>query len=135
MPAPSNKSASREELKQKQAEFSSRVAGILEEDDPLAVYYDYVQWVVNNVPSNETDTGIAEILEKATNAFREESIYKNDLRYLKLWTLRARQADLSTALSYYSQLLKNGIGISYSLLYEEYAKLLEAKGRWAKYCY
>ncbi|KAK1226569.1 protein kinase [Marasmius sp. AFHP31] len=129
MPPSSTKSASREELKQKKAEFSTRVAAILEEDDPLAVYYDYVQWVVSNVSFNDPDTGLAEVLEKATNAFREESIYKNDLRYLKLWTLRARHVDLSAALSYYSQLLKNGIGISYSLLYEEYAKLLEAKGR------
>ncbi|KAL0580955.1 protein kinase [Marasmius crinis-equi] len=129
MPSSSTKSVSAEEFKKKQAEFKTRVAAILEEDDPLAVYYDFVQWVVSNVSSNDPNTGLAEVLEKATNAFREESIYKNDLRYLKLWTLRARQVDLSTALSYYSQLLKNGTGVSYSLLYEEYAKLLEAKGR------
>ncbi|EEB88013.1 hypothetical protein MPER_14404, partial [Moniliophthora perniciosa FA553] len=55
--------------------------------------------------------------------------YKSDLRYLKLWTLRARKVDVGGALSLYSHLLKNDIGTSYSLLYEEYAQLLEAKNR------
>ncbi|KAG7089568.1 hypothetical protein E1B28_011238 [Marasmius oreades] len=129
MPSSSSKDASEEELHQKRAEFEAKVAAISEEDDPLAVYYDFVQWAVKHTSSSESKSGLAGIIETATKSFRDDPLYKSDLRYLKLWTLRARQVDMSTALGFYSQLLKNGIGISYSLLYEEYAKLLEAKGR------
>ncbi|KAF9267770.1 hypothetical protein L218DRAFT_893878 [Marasmius fiardii PR-910] len=128
MPYSSTKNSS-QEIQRKRAEFEAKVAAISEEDDPLGVYYDFVQWIVNDASSNDPSNGLAEILETATKSFRDDPLYKSDLRYLKLWTLRARRVDMSSALSFYSQLLKNGIGISYSLLYEEYAKLLEAKGR------
>ncbi|KAJ3872301.1 hypothetical protein F5051DRAFT_303001, partial [Lentinula edodes] len=55
--------------------------------------------------------------------------YKADLRYLKLWVLYANRVSQRSAIGIYSQLWKNGFDVSYSLLYEEYARMLEAAGR------
>ncbi|KAF9468086.1 hypothetical protein BDZ94DRAFT_1209818 [Collybia nuda] len=102
---------------------------INEEDDPLAVYYQFVQWTIKNYGENDSDSGLLELLEKATREFKEDPIYKTDLRYLKLWSLYARQVERGTAIKIYADLLSSEIGISYSTLYEEYAALLEADGK------
>ncbi|KAK7050963.1 protein kinase [Paramarasmius palmivorus] len=129
MPPSSSKSSTLEELKKKRESFEKRKKRLNEEDDPLALYVDFVQWIINNFSGDDTQSGLTQLLEEATNAFRKDQSYKSDLRYLKLWTLRARKVDVSGALALYSHLLKNDIGTSYSLLYEEYAQLLEAKNR------
>ena len=50
--------------------------------------------------------------------------------YLKLWSLYARQVEPHTAISIYAFWVANEIGTQYSALYEEYASILEAEGRW-----
>lgn len=105
---------------------------INEEDDPLAVYNQFVQWTVKNYGENDPDSGLLELLEQVTREFKEDPVYKTDLRYLKLWSLYARQVERTAAIDIYADLLSNDIGISYSALYEEYAALLEADGRCVK---
>jgi checkpoint serine/threonine-protein kinase len=105
---------------------------INEEDDPLAVYNQFVQWTVKNYGENDPDSGLLELLEQATREFKEDPVYKTDLRYLKIWSLYARQVERSAGIDIYAYLLSNEIGISYSVLYEEYAALLEADGRCVK---
>ncbi|ESK94624.1 bub protein kinase [Moniliophthora roreri MCA 2997] len=129
MPPSSSKSTTLEDLKKKRELFEKKKQRLNEEDDPLAIYVDFVQWLVSNFPGDDAQSGLSQLLEEATNAFKNDQSYKSDLRYLKLWTLRARKVDVGGALSLYSHLLKNDIGTSYSLLYEEYAQLLEAKNR------
>lgn len=103
-----------------------------EEDDPLAVYNQFVQWTIKNYGESDPDSGLLELLEQATREFKEDPVYKTDLRYLKLWSLYARQVERTAAIDIYADLLSNDIGISYSALYEEYAALLEADGRRVK---
>ncbi|PFH52982.1 hypothetical protein AMATHDRAFT_1710 [Amanita thiersii Skay4041] len=110
--------------------FKARLAKALtEEDDPLAVYYQFVQWTIKHYGERDPKSGLAQLLEEATRVFREDPLYKTDLRYLKLSSLYARQLPRSDAISIYASLLSNKIGTSYSVLYEEYANLLEQDGR------
>jgi checkpoint serine/threonine-protein kinase len=119
----------REDQRQK---YRSQVASALnEEDDPLAVYHQFVQWTVKTYGEKDPSSGLLELLEEATGQFKEDPIYKTDLRYLKLWALYARQMDRSGAMSIFSFLVANEIGTSYSALYEDYATLLEQDGRCA----
>jgi checkpoint serine/threonine-protein kinase len=111
--------------------YQSRIATALsEEDDPLATYHQFVQWTIKNYGENDPKSGLLELLKDATNQFKNDSLYKTDLRYLKLWALYARQVEKAGAISIYSYLVSNDIGTSYSALYEDYADLLEEEGRW-----
>lgn len=121
--------ARQQDLKRQRRDFEMRLAEIYEEDDPLAVYVQYVQWIVNNYSEDDPTSGLQPLLRKATDAFKHDSLYKTDLRYLKLWTLYARHLEHRAAIEVYVSLLKNEIGSSYALLYEKYAELLEASGQ------
>ncbi len=100
-----------------------------EEDDPLSVYHQFVQWTIKNYAEDDKKSGLLELLEEATRKFKNDPLYKADLRYLKLWTLYAKRCERHGALSIYKYLMTSEIGASYSLLYEEYANALEMEGR------
>ncbi|KAF8071969.1 Mad3/BUB1 homology region 1-domain-containing protein [Lyophyllum atratum] len=110
--------------------FKAKLAtAIKEEDDPLAVYDQFVQWTVKNYGESDPASGLVELLEQATREFKDDLIYRTDLRYLKLWTLYAAQVKRPDAINIYANLLAKDIGTSFSILYEGYAALLEADGR------
>ncbi|KAJ7650283.1 Mad3/BUB1 homology region 1-domain-containing protein [Roridomyces roridus] len=114
------------------AERARLQAGLLtakEDDDPLAAYDYFIKWTVSNYPDNDPDSGLRELLHEATGAFRNDPLYKTDLRYLKLWLLYIRQLGRTEGITEFAFLLANGIGASYSVLYEEYANVLELEGR------
>lgn len=112
------------------AKYQARLANALsEEDDPLAVYHQFVQWTIKNYGESDPNSGLKDLLKEATNQFKDDATYKSDLRYLKLWALAARQLDQPGAIAIYAYLVANDIGTTYSALYEDYANLLEAGGR------
>ncbi len=129
MPPPGSPQDIQERDRQRQILKSRLATSLEEEDDPLATYVQFVQWINKNYADNDPSSGLGEVLKEATATFVNDSTYKNDLRYLKLWTQYARTMDRSAAVAAYASLMKNQIGITYSVLYEEYAKLLEAEGR------
>lgn len=119
------------ELEREKQRFRARLATALtEEDDPLAAYHQFVQWTIINYGETNPRSGLKELLKDATAMFKDDSVYKTDLRYLKIWALYARQMDKASALAIYAYLVANDIGTSYSALYEDYAKLLETEGRY-----
>jgi checkpoint serine/threonine-protein kinase len=97
------------------------------EDDPLQAYDEFVQWTRKNYDGSDPDSGLLELLEEATRRFKDDPNYKMDLRYLKLWLLHARQVEEPAAI--YAFLIANNIGTHYSVLYEQYADVLERSGR------
>lgn len=110
--------------------YKARLASALnEEDDPLAVYYQFIQWTIKNYGESDPNSGLKDLLKEATEQFKEDDIYKTDLRYLKVWALHARQLDKLGAIAIYAYLVDSSIGTSYSALYEDYANLLEGSGR------
>ncbi|KAJ7756400.1 hypothetical protein DFH07DRAFT_1060808 [Mycena maculata] len=117
-------------LRAERAQFKARLSTALkEDDDPLAAYDQFVKWTVKNYSDDDLNSGLRELLHEATNAFRSDPVYKTDLRYLKLWLLYVRQLGRADGIATFASLLANGIGASYSILYEEYANILEADGR------
>lgn len=113
-------------LAQERSAYQKRIETALDEDeDPLAVYYDFVQWIMKNEPRSR----LLPLLEQATRKFKNDVAYKTDLRYLKLWILYAKNIEKGSPAAVYGFLLKNDIGTTYSILYEEFAEVLEREGR------
>ncbi|KAH9994849.1 Mad3/BUB1 homology region 1-domain-containing protein [Russula vinacea] len=107
----------------------SQIASEIDEaDDPLALYDCFVKWIFDEYPREHlTSSGLVELLEEATRRYKDDSSYKSDLRYLKLWTLYASLVDKPSVV--YKFILTNGIGTVYALLFEDYASTLERDGR------
>ncbi|CAA7267003.1 unnamed protein product [Cyclocybe aegerita] len=127
--APRTNDGSTADRERERQKYKARLATANEEDDPLAAYHQFVQWTVKSYGERDPASGLVELLKEATSQFKEDSVYKTDLRYLKIWALYARQMDTAGAISIYSYLIANDIGTSYSALYEDYANLLEYSGR------
>lgn len=105
-------------------------------DDPLDIYHRYVKWFLSVYPTGgslgsvtPSATTLIPLLETATRRFSNNLRYKQDLRYLKLWTLYARQLEAEQRIDVWRFLLSNDIGTSYASLYEDLAGDLEAQGR------
>ncbi|TFK40357.1 Mad3/BUB1 homology region 1-domain-containing protein [Crucibulum laeve] len=129
-PPPRISFADSEKCETERLEYRAQLAIALnEEDDPLAVYHQFVQWTVKNYGEDNPKSGLLELLEEATRQFKDDPLYKTDLRYLKLWSLYSRQVDRAGAISIFAYLMANSIGTSYAALYEDYAHLLEKDGR------
>ncbi|KAG8690730.1 hypothetical protein FRC11_009475 [Ceratobasidium sp. 423] len=98
-----------------------------EDEDPMAAYVNYVDWVVECYPAgSNSESGLVPLLERATREFREDPRYINDLRYLKLWICYAGIVEKPETI--YAYLLANDIGSVWELFYTEYANTLE-RGR------
>ena len=98
------------------------------DDDPLATWIRYVDWTVDNYPQGvSAESGLLELLERATRLFSSDPRYKNDMRYLKLWIHYASYVDHPVKI--FAYLNANEIGTAYALLYEEYCNALERCGR------
>jgi checkpoint serine/threonine-protein kinase len=116
--------------RERQKYKSKLITALNEEDDPLAVYHQFVQWTIKNYGEADPNSGLVDLLKDATMQFKEDELYKTDLRYLKMWALYARQAKHRLeAIEIYADLVASDIGTSYSALYEDYAGLLEGDGR------
>ncbi|KAM6504526.1 other/BUB protein kinase [Amanita muscaria] len=119
-----------EDRERERQRYRTKLAKALtEEDDPLAVYYQFVEWTLKQYGEKDTKSGLKPLLEEATRVFKEDQVYKTDLRYLKLWSLHVRQLPRADGIGVYASLLSNNIGTDYSMLYEEYAHLLEKDGK------
>ncbi|CAE6343568.1 unnamed protein product [Rhizoctonia solani] len=107
------------------AKHQEAVQVALEEDeDPMAAYVAYVDWVVECYPAgSNSESGLVPLLERATREFREDPRYINDLRYLKLWICYAGIVEKPETI--YAYLLANDIGSVWELFYTEYANTLE----------
>ncbi|TFY62675.1 hypothetical protein EVJ58_g3718 [Rhodofomes roseus] len=104
-----------------------------EDDDPLEAYCRFVNWTVENYPQGHSaESGLLELLEEATRVLKDdrERKWRDDIRYLKLWVLYANYVEKPAII--YKFCLVNDIGTSHSLLYEEYATVLERASRRAE---
>jgi checkpoint serine/threonine-protein kinase len=116
-----------EELSRERQHFRNKIStALVEEDDPLAVYDGFVRWTLENYEENDPHSGLLELLEETTRTFKDDTAYRGDLRYLKLWCLYARRVEKPATV--YAFLIANNIGTKYSALYEEYANALEQDG-------
>lgn len=102
-----------------------------ESDDPLDAWQKYVKWCIDNYPSGQaSESDLLVILERCTRLFKSSTQYRNDVRYLRLWILYARNVDCPSDV--YNYLLANEIGTSLASLYEELALVYEGQENFEK---
>lgn len=117
------------QLSKEREQYRAQIATALQEDpDPLTAYDGFVKWTLDNYPREQlSHSGLIELLEEATRRFKDDTAYKGDLRYLKIWSLYASHVEDPTTI--YAFLLAHDIGTVYAQTYWEYATALERSGR------
>lgn len=127
--AASSTSASISHLTAESSRRRAQIASEIEDaDDPLALYDQFIKWIFDKYPQEYLgSSGLLETVEEATRRYKDDSSYKSDLRYLKMWCLFASLVDKPSVV--YKFVLSHGIGTVYALLYEDYALALERDGR------
>ncbi|CAO1634501.1 unnamed protein product [Parajaminaea phylloscopi] len=119
-----------EELLCKRKEFEAKVTdeALGDSDDPLSLWEEYVDWVIESFPSAGTsaDSGLIPLLERATRSLKDDERYRDSYRYLRLWLLYSRNVESQDLVI--NWLLANEVGTGCAALYEEGATVAEAKG-------
>ncbi|KAI0091302.1 Mad3/BUB1 homology region 1-domain-containing protein [Irpex rosettiformis] len=115
--------------KERQSRRAKLTVALREDEDPLAVYDDFIKWTISSYPSEFIPrSGLLELLEEAGREFKSDKTYQGDRRYLKLWLTYAQYVDNDVegpAAEIYKHLIRNNIGTAYAQLYEDYATSLE----------
>lgn len=111
-------------LEQGRRKFEEQLEKIEELDDPLEVYIQHVAWTIEMFPEGSAECNLINVLHDATNKFKNDSIYKQDPRYLKLWMEYSKWVDEPKEV--FEFLIKNEIGKKLALFYEEYASYFES---------
>jgi checkpoint serine/threonine-protein kinase len=110
------------------AQFERDIANSSDLDDPLDVWLRYIKWTDEAFPQGQnTESGIATLLERCTAQFKNDKQYKSDPRYLRVWLAYSTYSD--SPLDIFVFLQRNGIGQELALYYEEYAAVLEKMNR------
>lgn len=107
--------------------FNEKLEKIDDEHDPLSIYVDYAEWLVEMTPDGYGGPELETVLFDATNKFPTDPQYKDDVRYLKLCIEYSKWLEEPKDLFLF--LIKNKIGQNSGLFYEEYASLLESSNK------
>ncbi|KAA1467499.1 hypothetical protein DENSPDRAFT_813159 [Dentipellis sp. KUC8613] len=120
-----------EAITAKSADLRNQIATEIDEaDDPLALYDQFVKWACESCPQEFlVHCGLLEVLDEVTRKFQNDSSYRSDLRYTKMWILYASLVDKPAMV--FKHVLTLRIGSIYAQLYEEYALALERVGRFS----
>ncbi|GAA5993180.1 hypothetical protein JCM11641_003656 [Rhodosporidiobolus odoratus] len=95
-------------------------------EDPLDISHHYVRFIVANYPAGASAANkLVPVLEATTRKFLGDGRYTNDPRYFRLWAHYAK--NMEEPEDCYRFLFAKGVGEKLAALYEEYAKVLEAK--------
>ncbi|KAJ2807358.1 protein kinase, partial [Coemansia guatemalensis] len=118
------------QLQARNAQFQAELAAMdpVESDDPLDVYFRYVQWLFEVFPQAYGQQTLIRVVERPLRLFREQDRYRNDTRYVKMWIWYTGIITEGQE-AVFQFLVANGVGDSLAVLYEEYAKLLEGAGK------
>lgn len=108
--------------------LEKRLAEAEDLDDPLEAYLDYIKWTNDNYPMGSTsDSGLINLLERTIDLFRDDAMYKNDARFLRVWLQYIKFYEDPKEI--FSFMAKKGVGKNLSTFYEEYAGFLESIGK------
>ncbi|KAJ1944304.1 protein kinase [Kickxella alabastrina] len=120
-------------LQAQNSQFQNEIAMMdpAETDDPLDVYFRYIQWLFEVFPQATGHQEVIKLVEKPLRLFRDDERYRNDARYVKMWIWYTGLINEGQE-AVFQFLLSNNIGDSLAVLYEEYAKLLEGREKTRK---
>ncbi|XP_067007843.2 mitotic checkpoint serine/threonine-protein kinase BUB1 [Anabrus simplex] len=96
-------------------------------DDPLQVWFDYVNWVEQNFPKNGREGNYQVLLERCLSEFQDQKRYNEDERYVSMWIRYLNQLAIDP-LELYKQVHAHGIGTQCAIYYENWAETLERSG-------
>lgn len=96
----------------------------LVDGDAIEAYHDLVRFMLEKKPDDRE--GLIALLREATGTYKDDATLKNDVRYLKLWSIYSTKVDRPVAV--YAYLLKKNIGTVWGNTFEEYAAVLERQG-------
>lgn len=54
-------------------------------DDPLEIWYDYIQWIEQSYPKSGKETALNEVISSCLAKFENDERYKQDRRMIKLF--------------------------------------------------
>ncbi|RKP04243.1 hypothetical protein CXG81DRAFT_16372 [Caulochytrium protostelioides] len=111
----------------RQLEAQRSQGDALEDDDPLQLHVQTVQWIQQHFPAGHPD--LLRILEDACRQFKTDARYTNDQRYVGLWITAAKLTKKSAA-DMFKYMSVNGIGSYTALYYEEYATFCEVHAKY-----
>ncbi|CEP09790.1 hypothetical protein [Parasitella parasitica] len=105
-------------------QFQEQIKSIDEQDDPLQTYLNYIEWTIQMYPQGpKGGSDLLWLLQDATDRFVDDTRYKADPRYLKIWLEYVKHSEHQKNVFLY--LMEHGIGQSLALFYEEYAAYFE----------
>lgn len=99
-------------------------------EDPLQPWLDCIKWVQESFPTGGECSGLLVIYEQCVRAFWHDELYKDDLRYLKVWLEYA--GNCADAEVIFRFLEANQIGQGHAIYYLSYASLMESKNKLKK---
>ncbi|CAN0111131.1 unnamed protein product, partial [Ectocarpus fasciculatus] len=97
-----------------------------EEEDKLAIWWQYIQAVQDKLPSDQQEQ--FDLLERCSRKFKDDPRYKDDIRYLRVWTAYATH--LSNAEDLFKFLYKKGIGGKHAHFWVGWALYAENAGNY-----
>lgn len=100
-----------------------------EQDDPLDTYLQYIRWIRETYRTGNTnESELIQLLERTTHDFKDDSYYKNEIRYFKVWLEYITYSDHPGDV--FNYLLKKRIGSELSIFYEKYSQFFELNDQW-----
>jgi hypothetical protein len=91
--------------------------------DPLEKWLEYIKWTKDTFSSGGKSSELLPLLEKCTREFHDKELYRDDIRYLRVWIMYADcLPDPSDVFSY---MRDHGIGQGHALFYIAYATFCE----------
>jgi len=128
LPHPSSPQDQRNQHAAIRTQFEKDIADSADLDDPLDVWLRYIKWTDDTFPQGQnSESGIARLIERCTEQFKSDKQYRSDPRYLRLWLAYSTYSE--TPLDIFNFLQRNEIGLDLALYYEEHAALLERMNR------
>lgn len=92
-----------------------------EADDPLQLFIEYMQWIIECHTSS--NTLLFELIEKITKTFVDDGRYINDPRFIKVWLLYAQYS--KDPLEVFQFMEAKKVGLSLASYYEDFSAYLE----------
>lgn len=111
-------------LQQGHEQFRQQLQHLDEEDDPLQIYVNYIEWAIQMYPEGpKGESNLLWLLEDATTQFKDDARYKTDPRHLRIWLEYAKHSEHKK--NVYLHLMESNIGQGLALFYEDYAAYYE----------
>lgn len=107
-------------IKEEQA-FEELISSVSDQVDPLETYVRYFKWIRSTFPSDLNKS--LSLLERCTCALSRNTMYRNDIRFVKLWIEYADA--VRTPGEIFSYMQSNKIGVKLSLFWIAWAFVTE----------